>query len=296
MPSTTAGREFVPRQKCQVCGDLFYAAPVRIRRSKAPVVCSNKCRGKVVASGEKIRVAKRCEACGTEMLLHPCRVGRTRFCSKACAKPKERICMCGKKLKPSQKMYCGNSCYVSARMKASPAKSFVDAKCEICGDKFPANRFGLAKGHERFCSRACFAVHASGLHRSAYKHARRGKRADLGDMAFRSSWEANWARFLNHQKTAGFVVSWEYESEAFRLTGDAKAYRPDFKVCYANGQVEFHEIKGYMSRLCAEKLIAMAEQHPSVRVVLADKRVYFRVARKFRKMIPNWEQNAKHGT
>lgn len=65
-----------------------------------------------------------------------------------------------------------------------------------------------------------------------------GKRQDLNNIFFRSSWEANFARILNKLN-----LKWEYEPKRFLLNDDDKimTYLPDFKVneCYV-------EIKGFI--------------------------------------------------
>ena len=119
-----------------------------------------------------------------------------------------------------------------------------------------------------------------------------GKRADLGGKYFRSSWEANWARYLNWLISIGEVLSWEFESETFEFHAIRKGsrfYIPDFKVTNKDGSVERHEVKGYMDPKSATKLKRMAKYYPEIKIILIDKRYYADVANKVGKCIAGWE-------
>lgn len=130
-----------------------------------------------------------------------------------------------------------------------------------------------------------------------YSRSHGGKRDDLGGRYFRSAWEANWARYLSWLVSLGEVVSWEYEPETFEFVNikrGVRFYTPDFKVVNRDGTVEYHEIKGWMDPKSATKLKRMAKYYPQVKVVLIDRDAYTAVARQVRRVIPNWEWNAKH--
>lgn len=119
---------------------------------------------------------------------------------------------------------------------------------------------------------------------------------DLGGRYFRSSWEANWARYLNLLIAQKQVRSWEFEPEVFEFGGIKRGqrfYTPDFKVENQDGSVEFHEVKGWMDPKSATKLKRMAKYHPSVKVIVIDRAAYDEVARKLGGLIPNWEWGAK---
>src|SRR5215471_1288173 len=60
-----------------------------------------------------------------------------------------------------------------------------------------------------------------------------GRRKDLDDRYFRSSWEANYARYLNFLKSRGEIHDWQYESNTFwfhKIKRGTRSYTPDFKV------------------------------------------------------------------
>ncbi len=151
----------------------------------------------------------------------------------------------------------------------------------------------MRRGGGKFCSVACraAAVGVAGFHQG--NRWKGGKRADLDNRYFRSSWEANWARYLNWLKSIGEVQSWFYESKTFeftRIKRGGRFYTPDFLVINKNGTAEFHEIKGYMDKRSATKLRRMAKYYPEVKLILIDAPMYSSVARKVVGMIPNWER------
>ncbi len=123
-----------------------------------------------------------------------------------------------------------------------------------------------------------------------------GRRKDLGNIYFRSSWEANWARYLEWLRQKGEILSWEYESRTFEFEGikrGTRFYTPDFRVVTPDGQEEYHEVKGYMDRKSATKLKRMAKYWPRVKIVLIDSKVYQSHAKDLRYLIPGWEQEGE---
>ena len=90
-----------------------------------------------------------------------------------------------------------------------------------------------------------------------YSRARGGKRSDLGNRYFRSSWEANIARYYN------FIgVKWEYEPKTFvfeNITRGSVSYTPDF---YLPDTDEWVEVKGWMDGKSKTKLKRFKNQYP----------------------------------
>jgi hypothetical protein len=133
----------------------------------------------------------------------------------------------------------------------------------------------------------------SGKMRRGYSRGLMGRRSDLGDQHFRSSWEANYARFLNWRITRGEVLSWEFEKHRFEFEAirfGTRSYLPDFKVVMPDGKHEWHEVKGWMDRKSATKLKRMAKYFPEEKVVVigAD---WFRAAKRsgLSAMVGGWE-------
>ncbi len=293
----SAGRTFVPRQACIVCGDLFYAPPTRLARGHG-LFCTKTCRMKhrmrpVVETRQEFA----CERCGKTLRLPPSIAQGKRYCSKACqvaakAAVKRTCQQCGADFdgSPARK-FCGRKCWGKSRPAAAERPIGV---CEACGKWYPI-QIG-SKG--RYCSMNC--VGRSTTARNAvqgYSRTKGGKREDLGGKYFRSSWEANWARYLTWLQTLGEVLEWDFEPETFEFKGikrGARFYTPDFRVKNAGGSVEYHEIKGWMDQRSRTKLKRMAKYYPAIKVIVVDGKAYTAVARKIGKAIPGWEWNAKH--
>lgn len=124
-----------------------------------------------------------------------------------------------------------------------------------------------------------------------YTRTKGGKRADLGDMYFRSAWEANYARYLNWLLENKDIQAWEYEADTFIFEGytrGAMTYRPDFKITENDGRVVYHEIKGWMDGPSKTRLKRMAKHYPEVEVVVIGEAEY-KALRKWASLIPNWE-------
>lgn len=130
-------------------------------------------------------------------------------------------------------------------------------------------------------------------HRS-HTRAAGGRRDDLGDIWFRSSWEANYARYLNLLIKLRIVEHWEFEPKTFWFDGIRRgvaSYLPDFSVKYRNDSViEWIEIKGWVTPKDKTKWKRMAKYHPDVKLVVIKKKEYEATGRKWASSIPNWER------
>jgi hypothetical protein len=130
---------------------------------------------------------------------------------------------------------------------------------------------------------------------NCFSRVKRGLREDLG-MWLRSSWEANYARYLNFLiRHEGKIERWEYEAETFwfeEIKRGCRSYTPDFKVFLKDGNVEYHEVKGWFYQKSKTALKRMRIYHPSIQIVLIDQKRYYAIAKQCRSMIPNWENPA----
>lgn len=120
---------------------------------------------------------------------------------------------------------------------------------------------------------------------SVYSRSHGGRRVDLGNQYFRSSYEANYARFLNFQH-----IQWEYEARTFwfeKIKRGSRSYTPDFWLPIAK---EYHEVKGWMDQKSQTKLKRMAKYYPDVKVILIDGHWFKDAERKgICLIIPGWE-------
>ena len=124
------------------------------------------------------------------------------------------------------------------------------------------------------------------------RRGRGGKRKDLDNLYVRSSWEANYARYLNLLKRTGDILRWEYEPDTFEFEGikrGSRFYTPDFKVFSGEDSFEYHEVKGHMDAKSATKLRRISKYFSEVKVVLVDKPRYQAIASAVSGIIKNWE-------
>lgn len=124
-----------------------------------------------------------------------------------------------------------------------------------------------------------------------------GKRADLGGLYVRSTWEANIARVLMLLQERNFISSWEYETVEFEfleIRRGTRFYKPDFVVWFRPYPEQkdpvYWEVKGYMDAKSKTKLKRMALYYPDVAIVVIDKEQYKDIEKLFRPFIPEWEE------
>lgn len=264
-----------------------------------------------------------CFICGKEYFikLNHYLKGTRKTCSKECGykyfsltmKGKHRksvtknCVVCGKEIYIKQShnevegTYCSKECMAigyKERQKGAENPNWkggsIIKKCLQCGKEMEV--IHAAKDTKKFCSRSCGAVHRvlNGGIMPTNKHTNIhiGKREDLNNLFVRSSWEANYARYLNWLIELEQIKSWEYEPEAFQFDAIKKgnrSYIPDFKIINNDGSIEYHEVKGYMDAASKTKLKRMAKYYPEIKIVLIDSPVYRELHKQLKNLIPNWE-------
>lgn len=116
---------------------------------------------------------------------------------------------------------------------------------------------------------------------------------EVGEKRFyaRSSWEANYSRYLQWLKENGEIAEWEHEPETFWFEGVRRgcvSYLPDFKVTLPNSTVEFHEVKGWMDARSKTKIRRMAKYHPAVVLKVIDGKAYTQLKRNVSSIVKGW--------
>lgn len=109
---------------------------------------------------------------------------------------------------------------------------------------------------------------------------------------YRSRWEANYARYLEHMRLDGKILSWAHEPTTFWFEGIKRGvnnYLPDFQVIFPDGKEEYHEVKGWMDTKSATKIKRMRIYHPTVCLVIIDKPIYMKLEKEFCNVISEWE-------
>ncbi len=126
-----------------------------------------------------------------------------------------------------------------------------------------------------------------------YTNARGGRRADLDGTYFRSSWEANYARYLNLLKRLGVIEHWAYEPEIFWFHGIRRGvtnYKPDFRIKYkGDDQLEYIELKGWIVPKDRVKWKRMKKYYPHIKLIVLKAKEYYAIREKWASAIPNWE-------
>lgn len=127
---------------------------------------------------------------------------------------------------------------------------------------------------------------------TARPRSKAGVRDDLG-LFVRSSWEANYCRYLNLLMKMGVVEEWSYEPETFWFKGvkrGTNSYKPDFRVKYkGDPKIEYVEIKGHETAKDRTKWKRMKKYYPDIRLQVIGKKEYAWIKTKWAGAIPTWE-------
>lgn len=163
-----------------------------------------------------------------------------------------------------------------------PAK--VTRTCPKCGDEFELRSPSSA---QQTCGRSC----AAKLRAPGFKS--RSRMGKYNGQMYRSGWERNVARYLDHLVATGEVERVEYEPERFffPVKRGNKSYLPDFKVWYPDGSYEWWEVKGYMDNDSKIKLRRFALHHTeeSLKLKLIDRPAYMKIKTEFENVLEGWE-------
>lgn len=138
---------------------------------------------------------------------------------------------------------------------------------------------------------------AAGNMRSGYSRTRGGKRDDLGGVYFRSSWEANYARYLRFLVQKGEIKSWKFEAKTFvfeEIKRGTRAYTPDFLIETNEGSFEWHEVKGWMDDKSKIRISRFRKYFPSEKLVIVDATWFKAANRSIGKLIAGWESGTVH--
>jgi hypothetical protein len=190
----------------------------------------------------------------------------------------------------------------------------IDFNCDECGKLCSSTQYKYDQNKAHYCSKPCYwknigsfgenngmfgKTHTDTVRRKLAKLASRrpstfsrsGKRVDLNNMYFRSSWEANYARYLNYLN-----LTWEFEPKIFEFPEIKKgcvSYMPDFRVYSDSNKsnYEWVELKGWFTKRSKTKLKRFKKYFPEewskLKVITA--KDYLNIESKFKDKIPFWE-------
>lgn len=109
---------------------------------------------------------------------------------------------------------------------------------------------------------------------------------------FRSRWEANFARYLQHCQDNGTIYGWEYEPETFwfnDIKRGVRSYKPDFKRYNTETQWDWIEVKGYMDNRSKTKIKRFKKYYPKEILLVYDED-WFKQYYSVLKNIPGWQE------
>ena len=191
--------------------------------------------------------------------------------------------------------YCSTICSIEAhRGKGSVRyKDRITKICPECKKKFEVHQ--CHETRSKFCSRSCakISIHRNGPKNTGINRGKGGKRVDLDNKYFRSSWEANYARYLNFLINHKAIQKWEYEPDTFEfgnIKRGVRFYTPDFKVYNNDGTVTYHEVKGWMDNKSKTRMKRMNKYYPNIKVIILDKKWFRDNAKKIAPLVENWEK------
>ena len=147
--------------------------------------------------------------------------------------------------------------------------------------------------HRQKLSDRMIMLQKQGTLRKNYSRGKQGRREDLNNTFFRSSWEANYARYLNYLMLKNIIHYWEYEPDTFwfeEIKRGTRSYLPDFKIWDTTDSVPYYvEVKGWMDDKSKTKLQRMKKYYPSIRVDIVGAKEYKELHKKLSGFIDNWE-------
>jgi hypothetical protein len=152
------------------------------------------------------------------------------------------------------------------------------------------------KEYREYLSKKNSELHKKGVlgGKNAYSNCWRGWYVDPKNNKthfMRSKWEHNYALYLqflvdNHQ-----ILSWDYEVDRFEFKGIKRGvltYLPDFKIFKNNGDIEYHEVKGYMDAKSKTKIKRMRIYYPQIKLLVIDGACYRDIKTKMSRIIKGW--------
>jgi hypothetical protein len=262
--------------KCKQCGMEF-------RGTKNRIYCSHRCayndKERLRDNNRKDRGNGTCKRCGKVFPITT-KSPRGIFCSRNC---------CGKYT--SEKILLKRP-----RIEVPKAK----LNCEYCHKEFGV--IPSMANKRRFCSTSCATLGSTKKrtmtirnrfsHYGGYSRCKHGWH-QIGDQEIfaRSLWESNYAYYLEWLRANGAIQSWQHEPETFWFEGIKRgvcSYLPDFKVVENNGDVVYHEVKGWMDKKSITKLKRMKKYHPTVKMFLADSKWFAQNAKKLSGLVTGW--------
>lgn len=92
--------------------------------------------------------------------------------------------------------------------------------------------------------------------------------------------ETRYSQHLEERVARGEVLRWDFEPERLKVA-DGSWYCPDFRLLMPDGEIHFHDVKGFPEPVGRVKIKVCAEQHPMY--------LFFEVRKQLKKDGGGWE-------
>jgi Protein of unknown function (DUF1064) len=109
---------------------------------------------------------------------------------------------------------------------------------------------------------------------------------------YRSTWEANFARFLELLKEKKWILEWVHEPKTFWFEGIKRgcvSYKPDFLIIEVDGSSVWIEVKGYWDAKSKTKVKRFRKYFPQEELQVIDGSFFKKNNGYLRKVIKDWE-------
>jgi hypothetical protein len=267
---------------CKKCHTSFFVAKGELKRN--PKFCSQQCYWEYLRENTTL-IIKKC-ICGKEFKSY--KTENRKFCCLECSRKYQshnkkelitKICYeCGKEflIKACYKnIFCSHKCCnkngVNLKWNNILTKDFLNKEyienkksCEEIGNNIGCNKVIISEWLKRHAIKARTPMEAF-LQYSPEKHGCRWHACYYNNKYFRSSWEANFAKWCD---LSG--IKWEYEPKVFDvfLCSKKHGYLPDFYLPEFDTWIE---IKGYLSKDAKAKFEEFKKQHKRINIELFEK-------------------------
>lgn len=115
---------------------------------------------------------------------------------------------------------------------------------------------------------------------------------------FRSSWEYNFALYLEFLKEKNQIKAWEHEPQTFwfeKIKRGTRSYLPDFKVTRLDGTHYWAEVKGYMDAKSKTKIKRFKKYYPKEEIFVFDGKWFKNQKGRLSILAERWENDFSEG-
>lgn len=109
---------------------------------------------------------------------------------------------------------------------------------------------------------------------------------------FRSTWEFNYACYLQFLKERNQILDWKHEPKTFwfeQIKRGVRSYLPDFQITNLDKSTQWIEVKGYYDAKSLTKIKRFKKYYPEEKLTLVDSSWFKENSKKLKNIIPGWE-------